>query len=43
MDRDRDDVRAVGVGEVLVAALGASELPALLLEDSDQLSRANLR
>jgi hypothetical protein len=41
--RDRDDIPVVGVGEVVVAALGSGELPALLLEDPDQLSGADRR
>jgi len=31
VNRDRDDVAAIGMGEVVMAALGASKPPALLL------------
>lgn len=43
VNRNRNDIGAIEVSEVVVASLGAGELPALLLEDPDQLSGANRR
>lgn len=41
--RNRYDVSVVWVGEVVVAALGAGEPPALLFENPDELSGADRR
>lgn len=43
MNRDRDDVRTVGVRVVMVAALRASEPPTLLFQNPDQLPGSNRR
>lgn len=43
VNRDRDDVAAIRVGEVMMAALGASKAPALLLQNSNQLPGSNRR
>ena len=37
VDRNRDDVPALRMREVVMTAFRASQLPALLLKDSDQL------
>lgn len=43
VDRDRDDVAAIWVGEVTMAALGTSKAPALLLQNPNQLPGSNRR
>ena len=43
VDRDRDDVAAIGMAEVMMAALGTSKAPALLLQNPNQLPGSNPR